>query len=253
MLQARHRPPYGCWLSGRDPTIGRHGGGASRSCSPSTTTRGCRARSRGTSAGATWQDHRIVRAESGRQALEALPEIKLRGDPVAVLLADYRMPEMVAWSSWSRPWTLFPHARRALLTALRRTPAPPSRRSAIWTAYPAEAVGPARREALPGDGRADRAVAHPWNGAGHRDPGRGPPLVDAFYEVRDFLARNSVSCRWLNADEPEGPEAAGGGRARRDQHPAGGDARGRLAGQPGRRGRPGSACRPPRPPTSTTP
>ena len=24
------------------------------------------------------------------------------------------------------------------------------------------------------------------------------------YEVRDFLARNSVSYRWLNADEPEG-------------------------------------------------
>ena len=43
--------------------------------------------------------------ESGRQALEALREIKLRGDPVAVLLADYRMPEMTAWNSWSRPWT----------------------------------------------------------------------------------------------------------------------------------------------------
>jgi len=40
------------------------------------------------------QEFRIVRAESGRQALEALREIRLRGDPVAVLLADYRMPEM---------------------------------------------------------------------------------------------------------------------------------------------------------------
>ena len=65
--------------------------------------------------------------------------------------------------------------------------------------------------------------------AGHRWSARS-------YEVRDFLARNSVSYRWLNADEPEGrgPLAAAG--SRRDQHPAGGDARGRLAGQPGRRG-----------------
>jgi thioredoxin reductase (NADPH) len=38
--------------------------------------------------------HRIVRAESGDQALEALREMKLRGDLVAVILADYRMPNM---------------------------------------------------------------------------------------------------------------------------------------------------------------
>ena len=38
--------------------------------------------------------HRIVRASSGGEALEALREVKLRGGRVAVLLADYRMPEM---------------------------------------------------------------------------------------------------------------------------------------------------------------
>jgi len=40
------------------------------------------------------EQHRIVRAESGEAALEALREMKLRGDQVAVLLADYRMPQM---------------------------------------------------------------------------------------------------------------------------------------------------------------
>jgi len=40
------------------------------------------------------KDHRIVRAESGTDALDALKEMKLRGDDVAVLLADHRMPEM---------------------------------------------------------------------------------------------------------------------------------------------------------------
>ena len=38
--------------------------------------------------------YRVVRTESGPQALETLRELKLRGDLVAVLLADHRMPEM---------------------------------------------------------------------------------------------------------------------------------------------------------------
>ncbi len=37
------------------------------------------------------EDYRIVRADSGAEALESLQEIRLRGDRVAVLLADYRM------------------------------------------------------------------------------------------------------------------------------------------------------------------
>ena len=40
------------------------------------------------------ESYRIVRAESGRQALEALSELRLRGDDTALLLADHRMPEM---------------------------------------------------------------------------------------------------------------------------------------------------------------
>src|SRR2546421_647748 len=38
--------------------------------------------------------YRIVRAESGPDALETLNELKLRGDTVAVFVADYRMPQM---------------------------------------------------------------------------------------------------------------------------------------------------------------
>jgi thioredoxin reductase (NADPH) len=38
------------------------------------------------------EQHRIVRAESGDAALDALREMKLRGDEVAVIVADYRMP-----------------------------------------------------------------------------------------------------------------------------------------------------------------
>ena len=39
------------------------------------------------------EGHRIVRAESGAAGLDALRQMKLRGDLVAVILADYRMPQ----------------------------------------------------------------------------------------------------------------------------------------------------------------
>ena len=60
---------------------------------------------------------------SGAEALEALREMKLRGEPVAVLLADYRMPQMNGIEFLEQAMDLFPHARRALLTAYADTDA----------------------------------------------------------------------------------------------------------------------------------
>ena len=45
--------------------------------------------------------YRIVRAESGESALDALRQMKLRGEAVAVILADYRMPQTRSTSSIS--------------------------------------------------------------------------------------------------------------------------------------------------------
>src|SRR5690242_21358954 len=68
--------------------------------------------------------YRIVRAESGADALEALREMKLRGDLVAAILADYRMPEVSGIEFLERAMDIYPGARRVLLTAYAATGAP---------------------------------------------------------------------------------------------------------------------------------
>jgi thioredoxin reductase (NADPH) len=67
------------------------------------------------------EQHRIVRAESGEAALDALRQMKLRGDLVAVIMADYRMPELNGIEFLERAMDIYPGARRALLTAYADT------------------------------------------------------------------------------------------------------------------------------------
>jgi len=67
--------------------------------------------------------NRIVRAESGEEALEALRQMKLRGEQVAVLLADYRMPGLNGIEFLERAMDVYPYARRVLLTAYADTSA----------------------------------------------------------------------------------------------------------------------------------
>src|SRR3954464_13748810 len=69
------------------------------------------------------EDFRVLRASSAAEALDALRELKLRGDAVAVLLADYRMPQMNGIEFLEQAMDLFPRARRALLTAYADTDA----------------------------------------------------------------------------------------------------------------------------------
>jgi thioredoxin reductase (NADPH) len=149
--------------------------------------------------------YRVVRTESGPQALETLRELKLRGDPVAVLLADHRMPEMSGLEFLEEAMDLFPHARRALLTAYADTDAAIEAINIVdLDHYLLKPWDPPEEKLYPVvDGLIElwldsheQAVSR-TQVVGHRWSARS-------FEVRDFLARNSVPYRWLSSEEPEG-------------------------------------------------
>ena len=69
------------------------------------------------------KEYRIVGADSGAAAIEALRQLQLRNDPVALLVADQRMPQMTGVEFLARAIELFPNAKRVLLTAYADTEA----------------------------------------------------------------------------------------------------------------------------------
>src|SRR5215475_3912099 len=146
--------------------------------------------------------HRIVRAESGDAALDALRQIKLRGEQVAVLLADYRMPEMNGIEFLEQAMDIYPGARRALLTAYADTGAAIDAINVVDLDYyllkpwdpPEEKLYPVVDSLLeawlttPDPAITEtRVVGHRWSAPS--------------FAIRDFLARNLVPYRWLLADE----------------------------------------------------
>jgi thioredoxin reductase (NADPH) len=149
--------------------------------------------------------YRVVRADSGDTALAALREIKLRGEQVAVILADYRMPQMNGIQFLESAMDLFPQARRVLLTAYADTDAAIDAINIVdldhyllkpWDP-PEEKLYPVLDNLLDvwlatpdATATETRVIGHRWSAPS--------------FAVRDFLARNLVPFRWLLADEPEG-------------------------------------------------
>lgn len=69
------------------------------------------------------RDFRILKATSGTAALDALRQLKERNDPLALLIADQRMPEMEGTHFLAEAMKLYPDARKVLLTAYADTQA----------------------------------------------------------------------------------------------------------------------------------
>ena len=151
------------------------------------------------------ETHRIVRAESGEQALDALREMKLRGEQVAVLLADFRMPRMSGIEFLEQAMDLYPAAKRVLLTAYADTDAAIDAINVVDLDYyllkpwdpPEEKLYPVVDSLLEVWNSADHRPVPETKVVGHRWSARSA-------EVREFLARNQVPYRWFGVDQPEG-------------------------------------------------
>ncbi|MGB6225537.1 MAG: FAD-dependent oxidoreductase [Pseudonocardiaceae bacterium] len=150
-------------------------------------------------------DYRVVRADSAAEALEALRELKLRGEPVAAMLADYRMPQMNGIEFLEEAMDLFPLARRALLTAYADTDAAIQAINVVDVDhYLLKPWEPPEEKLYP----VVDALIETWRALGDRSV-QDTKLVGhrwsvESYRARDFLARNSVPYRWYSVDEPEG-------------------------------------------------
>jgi thioredoxin reductase (NADPH) len=149
--------------------------------------------------------YRIVRAESGAEALDALRQMKLRGDLVAVILADYRMPQMNGIEFLEHAMDVHPGARRVLLTAYADTGAAIDAINVVdldhyllkpWDP-PEEKLYPVVDGLLDAWLASDHRPVPETKVVGHRWSARSSG-------VREFLARNQVPYRWYASDEPEG-------------------------------------------------
>src|SRR3954465_4406132 len=158
-------------------------------------------------------DFPIVRAESGADALDALKELTLRGEPTAAILADYRMPGMNGVEFLEAAMDIAPHARRALLTAYADTDAAIRAINVVDVDhYLLKPWDPPEEKLYP----VVDALVETWRAVGQRPVDEirvaGPRWPAERFCARDFLPRNSVPYRWYNIDEPEGArllEAAG--------------------------------------------
>src|SRR5208337_4409610 len=145
--------------------------------------------------------YRVLRADSGPAALEALRGLKKRDDSVGLLLADQRMPQMTGVEFLGQAMELFPNAKRVLLTAYADTDA------AI------QAIN---------DARIHHYLLKPWDPpeehlypvlddlledwrASFRPPFEGLRVLGTrwspqCYAVRDFLARNQAPYQWIDVE-----------------------------------------------------
>jgi thioredoxin reductase (NADPH) len=151
------------------------------------------------------EDYRVLSANSGEAALDTVKQLKARGDALAMILSDQRMPYMLGVDVLAKSREMYPIARRVLLTAysdidaavraineahidhyLHKPWDPPEERLfptvddllSSWQAeYRPEVTGL-------------RLIGYQWSPRSH--------------QVKDFLASNLIPYRWFDIERDQG-------------------------------------------------
>jgi thioredoxin reductase (NADPH) len=144
---------------------------------------------------------RILRASSGAEGLDLLRQILARGDQVAMLIADQRMPGMPGTEYLVEARKLVPDAKRVLLTAYADTEAAIAAINEVALDYyllkpwdpPEEQLFPVVEDLLTTWESGAALEAGGVRIVGHR-------FSKDTHDLRDFLARNRVPARWLDIE-----------------------------------------------------
>jgi thioredoxin reductase (NADPH) len=143
----------------------------------------------------------VISGSSGEEAVSAVRELKARGDSLAMIITDQRMPGMQGTELLTQGREIYPLARRILLTAYADIDAAVR---AINEAHldhylskpwdpPEERLFPVvddlldawQAEYLP-EAKGHRLIGHQWSPRSHA--------------IKDFLASNLIPYRWLDVE-----------------------------------------------------
>jgi thioredoxin reductase (NADPH) len=147
------------------------------------------------------EHYRILRAGSGNEALDLLEELRRRGDQLALAIADQRMPGMEGTELLTKARTIYPDAKRVLLTAYADTQAAIAAINEVSLDYyllkpwdpPEEALFPVVADLLSAWDAGAALLSGGVRVIGHR-------FSKESHVLRDFLARNRVPGRWLDVE-----------------------------------------------------
>lgn len=147
---------------------------------------------------------RILKSESGLNALELVKQLKLRNASVALFLVDQRMPQMTGVQLLERVMTIFPESKRVLLTAYADTEAAiRSINKAKIDYYLMKPWDPPEEHLYP----VLNDLLDDW-WISFRPPYEGIKVIGYMwspksYEIRHFLARNGIPYQWLDVEDNE--------------------------------------------------
>ncbi len=149
-------------------------------------------------------EFRVLRAESGAQALELLGELRRRAEPVAMIISDQRMPGMTGTETLARVKELLPSAKRVLLTAYADTQAAIDAINVVrLDHYLMKPWDPPEEELYP----LVDDLLDDWSVAAVVDEGVrviGHRYSRDSHAMRDFLARSYIPFRWIDVDGADG-------------------------------------------------
>ncbi len=147
------------------------------------------------------KEYRVLGTDTGSGAVDLLKQLKTRGDSVALMLCDQRMPQMSGLEVLGQSMEIFPQAKRALLTAYADTNAAIAAINTAKVHYyllkpwdpPEEKLYPVLDDLLE-DWQAEYKPA--YNGLRVL----GTRWSPASHQLKDFLGRNQVPYQWTDIE-----------------------------------------------------